>query len=165
MMGSITFIFHKTVQKSPISPSILILLNVINKVAARTPEEHRCRFSFIDIPVLWISHGEHVLWRTSYHDANWRVKVALDHIFPFKTPLRHNNYLVSYAFGILLIITYALLVDVSGFSFLLSHPTTRTAEIQNTATGIHISSPLLKSYIVKYCRAKHLCQIKCNQIK
>lgn len=43
--------------------SISILLNVVNKVAAGIPEEHRCHSSFINIPDLQIPHGglEHVL--------------------------------------------------------------------------------------------------------
>lgn len=39
----------------------MILLNVVNKVAAGIPEEHRCCSSFINIPDFQISHGEHFL--------------------------------------------------------------------------------------------------------
>lgn len=41
--------------------NILVLLNVVGKVAAGIPEEYRCHSSFIDIPYLQIYHGEHVL--------------------------------------------------------------------------------------------------------
>lgn len=83
MMGSIILIFHKIDSKKIMIPlSTLILLNAVNKAAAGIPEVHRC-CSFINIPDLQISHGEHFL---EGHHTTMQIEElnSIAPLFPFQ---------------------------------------------------------------------------------